>query len=119
MADRLKDKQAPGLEAMFRSDPLPDLGFSKKVMARVRRQVWIRRLTMPAALIIGGSIAIKPASDIVIAMTQVFDTLPPKLTDAAVDFSGLSVSSLPHSATILVSGVIALVALGLVRALED
>jgi len=119
MLDRLKDKEELRLEAMFKSDALPDLGFSKKVMTRVRRQIWLRRLTMPVALLIGGSIAIKPASALVIAMVQLFNVLPSKLTDVAVDLPSLSANSLPHTATILVSGAIALVALGLVRALED
>ena len=42
MVERLKDKQELRLESMFKSDPLPDLDFSNKVMARVRRQMWIR-----------------------------------------------------------------------------
>lgn len=119
MVDRLKDSEELRLEAMFKSDPLPDLGFSKKVMTRVRRQMWIRRLTMPVALVIGGSIAIKPASDLVITVTTVFNALPSNLTSLAVDLPSLSVDSLPQMTTFLVSGAIALIALGFVRALED
>lgn len=119
MVDRLKDSEELRLEAMFKSDPLPDLGFSKKVMTRVRRQMWIRRLTMPVALVIGGSIAIKPASDLVITVTKVFNALPSNLTSLAVDLPSLSVDSLPQMTTFLVSGAIALIALGFVRALED
>lgn len=119
MVDRLKDSEELRLEAMFKSDPLPGLGFSKKVMRRVRRQMWIRRLTMPVALVIGGSIAIKPASDLVITVTKVFNALPSNLTSLAVDLPSLSVDSLPQMTTFLVSGAIALIALGFVRALED
>lgn len=119
MVDRLKDKEDLRLEAMFKSDPLPDLGFSKKVMTRVRRQMWISRLTMPVALVIGGSIAIKPASELVITMTKVFNVLPSNLTRVAVDLPGLSVDSLPQMTTLCVSGLIALAALGFVRVLED
>ena len=119
MVDRLKDKEELRLEAMFKSDPLPDLGFSKKVMTRVRRQMWIRRLTMPVALVIGGSIAVKPASELVITITKLFNVLPSHLTSLAVDLPSLSVDSLPQMTTLFVSGAIALIALGFVRALED
>ena len=119
MVDRLKDKEELRLEAMFKSDPLPDLGFSKKVMRRVRRQMWIRRLTMPIALLIGGSIAIKPASELVITMTKVFNVLPSNLTSVALDLPSMSVDSLPQMMTLFVSGLIALVALAFVRVLEN
>ena len=119
MVDRLKDKEELRLEAMFKSDPLPDLDFSKRVMTRVRRQMWIRRLTMPIALVIGGSIAIKPASELVITMTKVFNVLPANLTSVAVDLPSLSIDSLPQLTTLFVSGAVALIALGFVRVLED
>lgn len=119
MADRQKDKEELRLEALFQSEPLPDQGFSRKVMLRVRRQMWMRRLTMPVALIIGGSFAIRPASDLVIAFTRILTEVPANLIDASLISPALSASSLPQFATLLVSGVIALVALLSVRALAD
>jgi hypothetical protein len=119
MADRQKDKEELRLEALFQSDPLPDEGFSRKVMLRVRRQMWVRRLTMPVALIIGGSFAIMPVSDLVIAFTNILTKLPASLIDASVISPALSASSLPQLTTILASGLMAIVALIFIRTLAD
>ena len=60
MAERLKDSEDMKLEAMFRSEPVPDDGFSAGIVSRVRRRMWVRRLSMPTALVIGAIIAAKP-----------------------------------------------------------
>ena len=53
------------LEALFASQPIADDGFSRRVIARVRRRQWVRRLALPIAVLMGGAIAAKPALAIV------------------------------------------------------
>lgn len=52
------------LQDMFRSDPIPDNGFSDRVVRRVRRRLWVRRLLVPAATAAGGLVAVGPASQL-------------------------------------------------------
>ena len=60
MAERQKDSDDLVLEALFRADRIPDDGFSKRVVARIRRRVWTRRVTMPVAVVAGSIIAAEP-----------------------------------------------------------
>jgi hypothetical protein len=119
MVDRIKDKEELRLEAMFRSDPLPDIDFSKKVMTRLRRQIWVRRLAMPVAILLGGLIAFKPASELVITLSKVMNVLPASLTSVSVDIPSIPVESLPQVSTYLIGGLMILVTLFFVRVLED
>ena len=56
MADRLKDKEDKVLESLFGSEPVLDKGFSLKVMKRLNRRLWIRRLALPTAFLLGAAI---------------------------------------------------------------
>jgi hypothetical protein len=60
MADRLKDEADLKLEALFRTELVQDNGFSGRVVSRVRRQMWVERLSLPTAFVIGAMIAAKP-----------------------------------------------------------
>ena len=119
MVDRIKDKEELRLEAMFRSDPLPDIDFSSKVMIRVRRQIWIRRLAMPVAIFLGGLIAFKPASELLITLSKVLNVLPASLTNVSVDLPSIPVESLAQLSTYLMGALMIFVALFFVRVLED
>jgi hypothetical protein len=119
MVDRIKSKEELRLEAMFRSDPLPDIDFSSKVMTRVRRQIWIRRLAMPVAILLGGLIAFKPASELVMTLSKVMNMLPANLTSVSMDIPSIPVESLPQVSTYLIGGLMILVTLIFVRVLED
>ena len=119
MVDRLKDKEELRLEALFKSDPLSDLDFSQSVMKRVKRQMWIRRLTMPIAVFVGGLIAFKPASELIVTISRVITALPADLTNVSVNIPSLQVNWLPQMTTIAFLAAIAFVALILVPTLED
>lgn len=119
MVDRLRDKEDLRLDALFKSDPVPDLDFSQLVMKRLRRQMWIRRLTMPMAVFMGGLIAFKPASDLIVTVSKVITAPPIDLTIVSVDIPSLSVGWLPQMTTIVFTAAIALVALILAPTLED
>ncbi len=65
MAERIKDAEDRLLESMFESAPIADNGFSARVVKRVRRRLWLQRLALPVASIVGGAIAIRPLADFV------------------------------------------------------
>lgn len=100
MAERLKDKEDARLEALFRTAPVEDNGFSERVVARVRRGIWIRRWTLPLAALIGALIAAKPATQLLLAMTDILAMLP-------ADVRNVELESLPQLATFIFGGTVA------------
>ena len=76
MADKIKDADDLLLESMFHPEPIADDGFSMRVVRRVRRKLWIRRLSLPIAAAIGVSIAAKPLAGLVTAVFGVLAALP-------------------------------------------
>ena len=99
MAERLKDKEDARLEALFRSEPIEDNGFSERVVSRVRRGIWIRRWTLPLAALIGGLIAAKPAAQLLLGITDVLAVLP-------ADIRGVDLDSLPQVTTFILGGTL-------------
>jgi hypothetical protein len=59
MVEKLKDAEDRFLESMFQSAPISDDGFSRRIVCRIRQKIWIRRLTLPVAMLIGGVIAVE------------------------------------------------------------
>lgn len=112
MADRMKDNDDLKLEALFASERIADDGFSDRVVSRIRRRLWVRRWTLPIAVLVGGLIAAKPASEVLLAMGRIVTALPDDLRSVPLD-------SLP-SATIFVLGgsIVGIMAL-LIGLLED
>ena len=100
MAERLKDEDDAKLEALFRSAPLEDDGFSDRVVWRVRRGILIRRWTLPLAVLIGGFIAAKPASELLLAMAEIVTVLPEDLLDVQLD-------ALPQATMFIFGGMVA------------
>ncbi|HEX6259822.1 MAG TPA: hypothetical protein VFZ51_04145, partial [Woeseiaceae bacterium] len=112
MAERLKDKEDVRLEALFRSEPIEDDGFSERVVSRIRRGIWIRRWTLPLAVLIGGLIAAKPAAQVLLAMAEILTVLPE-------DVRTIELDSLPQVTTFIFGGtLVGLIAL-FVKGLEE
>ncbi len=76
MADRNKDSGDRLLESMLAAGPIPDDGFSARVLRRIRRRLWVRRLTMPVALVVGVAIAADPAVELLKIGTRLAGSLP-------------------------------------------
>ena len=76
MADKFRDAEDKQLESLFDSGPIADNGFSDQIVRRIRRGIWIRRLTLPIAVLIGGAIAFKPAMQIMTVGTALIGALP-------------------------------------------
>ena len=76
MAEKMKDAEDHALESMFQSESIADNGFSDRVVGRIRRQLWVRRLALPIAMLTGAAIAVKPATQLLAIGSQVFGSLP-------------------------------------------
>lgn len=100
MVEKMQDAEDRLLESMFQSEPIVDDGFSRHVMGRIRRQIWVRRLALPIAMILGVAIAAKPAAQLVSVGSQVFGSLATE-------------SVLPHTALASQMPVFVVVGLGL------
>lgn len=112
MAERIKDEQDRMLESMFASEPVADNGFSVRVVKKVRRRIWLRRLTLPTATLVGALIAFKPLTQLVTVIAGLAQMIPQDV----VDTSALVVPQLP----MLVLGAMLLGAFMLgVRMLEE
>jgi hypothetical protein len=81
MAEKLKDAEDRLLEAMLRSEPIADEGFSGRVVSRIRRRLWVQRLALPSAMLIGGAIAVKPATQLVAAASKLLTIVPQGMLD--------------------------------------
>jgi len=79
MVEKLKDAEDRLLESMFQSEPIADDGFSERIVTRIRRRLWLRRLALPVAVVIGGGVAIKPVSELALAANKLLTVLPPDL----------------------------------------
>lgn len=112
MAERLKDKEDAKLEALFRTEPVADDGFSDRVVSRVRRGIWIRRWTMPIAILLGGLIAAKPAAQLLMAMADIVTAVP-------ADLDKFNLDSLPQITTFIFGGTFAGVIILFIKGLEE
>ena len=97
MAERLKDKEDKALEAMFRSEPVADDGFSVNVVSRVRRRLWVRRLSLPLAFTVGAIVSAKPLLQLVELIPRIVGIVP----DSLLGLFDLQLSGLPQLSTIV------------------
>lgn len=115
MADRLKDEEDTRLESLFRSEPVRDDGFSVRVVSRVRRQMWVRRLSLPFAFVIGAAVSAKPVLQLANALPNLLGSVP----GVAVNLEKLPLGSLPQTSTMLLGVMLLAAVLMASRMLED
>ena len=108
----MKDNEQLALEALFKSEPIADDGFSVQVVKRIRRRIWVKRLALPGALVFGSLIAFKPAMELLGALSSLVRILPDNLIEIPVD-------SLPQLSTLIVGAAVIVMALLFIPALED
>lgn len=112
MVERMKDDDRLALEALFRSEPIADDGFSARVVRRIRRRILLRRLALPLALVVGLLIAFKPALQLLSALFGLVSVLPADLIQFPAD-------ALPQLSTLIVGGAVIAMVLFFIPALED
>lgn len=112
MADRIKDAEDRFLESALRPESIADDGFSERVVATIRRRIWLRRMALPIATLIGGAVAFKPAYALVLAASRVLTAVPVPVFDLPAPW-------LPQLQTIVFGAVLFIVALLAARLATD
>jgi len=112
MAERIKDEQDRLLESMFESAPIADNGFSTQIVKRIRRKLWIRRITLPAAVLIGGLVAFQPVVGLLKGVFQLLSSLPVELVPSLE-------GSLPSLQLIVTGALILFVLMFSLNMIED
>jgi hypothetical protein len=113
MADRIKDAEDYFLESVLRPESIADDGFSNRVVATIRRRIWLRRLTVPIATLIGGAVAFKPVYALALAANRLLAAVP---VSAAFE---LPVPWLAQLQTIVFGAVLLMIALLAARLATD
>lgn len=110
MVERQKDKDDLMLEALFRPERISDDGFSRRVVARVRRRVWTRRITLPLAVVAGSIVAAEPVASLLRTAFELLSTV-----------SGSPITSdwVPSSFTLVAGAVLFGVLLTTLNVLEE
>ncbi len=111
MADRERSAADRRLEALFESAPIADDGFTDRVLRRVRRRIWVRRLVLPVAAAIGGALAYEPAMALLRFISRLEVGIPQELRTMP--------ASLLSSATIAALSVVLLLAVALALRMLD
>lgn len=99
MAEKTKDTTDRLLESMFRSAAIADDGFSKQVVTRIRRAIWVRRLALPIAMLVGAAIAAKPAAELVSITPRLLSLVPAELVSVPM-------SLLPQLPMVVLGGML-------------
>ena len=115
MADRLKDEADLKLEALFSTEQVQDGGFSGRVISRVRRRMWVERLSLPTAIVIGGIIAAKPLLQLAELMPKIAGAIPQDLANL-VD---LPLHGMPQVSTVVLGVMLLAAMLMMGKMLED
>jgi hypothetical protein len=112
MAEKIKDAEDRLLESMFESLPIADDGFSIKVVRKIRRRLWLRRLTLPVAALFGGMISFKPLAGLVATLANFASFVPGEYLNSAA-------TALPQLQMIIMGAMLLAVCLLGLRTLED
>ena len=112
MVERMKDAEDRFLESMFDLAPVADDGFSDRVVRKIRRTLWMRRLTLPVAAAIGGSLAFKPVAGLAATAYKLLVGMPNDLVASAT-------SNLPSIQLVVVGAMILAAALLSLNMLEE
>ena len=112
MADRTSDAEDRWLESVFHSEPIPDAGFSDRIVSKIRSRIWVNRLALPVAALIGSIFAIKPAAQLITALLPLLNVMPVDMVDGPLQ-------SLPQLQTFVLGAMAFAVVIVLYRVLEE
>jgi len=105
MVERISDSEDRKLQALFASTPIADDGFSRRVMARIRRQILVQRFSLPVAFMVGAAIAAKPVSQLIQALYGLLQFIPQTL---ASNIGASPLAQVPQLSTIVMGGTLLL-----------
>ena len=112
MADKIADAEDRWLESVFHSEPVPDDGFSNRIVSKIRRRIWVNRLALPVAALIGAAFAIKPASQLVTALLPLLNIVPADVVNTPLQF-------MPQIQTLVLGGMTFVAVIMLYRMFEE
>ena len=112
MAEKMKDAEDRFLESMFQSEAISDDGFSSRIVTRIRRRMWLRRLALPIAMFVGGSIAIKPLAQLSVAAAKLLTVIPMEVFE-------MPVAWIPQPQYVVLGAMLLVAAMLGVRMLEE
>jgi len=112
MADKTSDAQDRFLESVFHSESIPDDGFSDRIVLTIRRRIWINRLALPVAALIGAAFALKPASQLIVALLPLLNIVPGDMINAPLQF-------LPQLQMIMLGGMAFAAGITLFKVFEE
>ena len=115
MAEKLKDEADRKLESLFKTEAVRDDGFSVQVINRVRRQIWVRRLAMPIAILLGVVIAAKPLMQLSRIVADLVAAVPLDIGG----FDSAALIGMPQLSTIILGIMLLATVLMASRMLED
>lgn len=115
MADRLKDKDDQRLESLFSTESISDGDFSVRVVSRIRRRIWVRRLALPVAFVIGIVFGAKHLLQLAQIIPGLLDSIPV----AALGVDRLPIDGLPSLSTIIMGAALLATVMMIGRMLED
>lgn len=119
MAEHLKDEDDRRLEQLFAIEPIADGDFSSKILRkihrRLRRRQWIRRLSLPVAILAGSTIAAKP----LLGFVAVLPAAAEKLLGATLPLAHLPLSGVLDASSILVAATALMALFVITRILEE
>ena len=115
MAERLKDETDRMLESLFRSETVRNDGFSARVVSRVRRRMWVQRLSLPTAFVVGVIFAAKPILELMEYIPQVLGMFPRSVEK----FVEMPVAGMPQLSTIVLGVMLLAAAMMIGRMLEE
>ena len=112
MADRTSDAVDRLLASAFAAEPVADEGFSSRIVSKLRRRIWVNRLALPIAILIGAAFALKPAVQIVNALLPLLNAVPTEIARMPMEF-------LPQVQLVVLGGMAFAAGVTLVKMLEE
>ncbi len=112
MADKTSDAVDRLLVSVLEAEPIADDGFSNRIVSQIRRRIWVNRLALPVAILIGAAFALKPALLLVEALLPLLNVVPLELASVPMQF-------LPQIELIVMGGMAFAAGLVLLRMLEE
>lgn len=112
MADKTSDAVDRLLASAFEAAPIADDGFSDGIVSTIRRRIWINRLALPVAILVGVAFALKPALQFVGALLPLLNVMPVELASVPMQF-------LPQIQLIVMGGMAFAAGVMLLKMLEE
>ena len=74
------------LTSAFEAAPIADDGFSDRIVSTIRRRIWVNRLALPVAILVGMAFAVKPALQLINALIPLLNIMPVELASVPMQF---------------------------------